>query len=109
MQAGHGRPLQRELCQRLSSSLREALVIRNLVCHGLIGYSADVPHRSEEAHLLVELDGNRRRLTWTELQTMFEWMSRSRWLIRDLTHAAIGKDAAASEASLRGWERFSQQ
>jgi hypothetical protein len=103
-QAGAGRPLHKELCQRLVGHLRQALAVRNLVCHGLIGSSAEVPRRSQEAHLLVELGEDRRVIAWDELQTMFRWMSRSGWLIGSLTQAAMEKDAAASERSLRGWE-----
>jgi hypothetical protein len=109
LQAGVDRPLQTELCQQLVRHLREALAIRNLVCHGLIGYSAEAPHRSQEAHLLVERDGSTRVLTWGELQAMFEWMSRSRWLIDELTWAAMEKDGAASEDGLRGWKGFPEQ
>ncbi|TNC45039.1 hypothetical protein FHG66_20365 [Rubellimicrobium rubrum] len=109
LQAGRGRPLQTDLCQRLSGHLREALVVRNLVCHALIGYSADVPHLSQRAHLRVQLEKDVRLLTWGELQTMFRWMSRSRWLIADLTQAAMDKDAIASEKSLLGWQGFPEQ
>lgn len=105
--AGAGRSLQSELCQRLTILLKEALVVRNLVCHGLIGYSADLPDRSQVAHLRVELGADSRVLTWDELQAMFQWLSQSGWLISDLTRAAMEKDAGASEDNLRAWKRFS--
>lgn len=43
MPRGEDRPLQRELCQRLHDLLKDALLVRNLVCHSLIGYSAQPP------------------------------------------------------------------
>lgn len=108
-EAGEGRPLQTALCLQLYSSLKEALVVRNLVCHGLVGYSAEVPHKSQAAHLLVDLGADRRVLTWAELQTLFQWMSQSRWLIRALTEAATERDTAVSESSLREWAEFPKQ
>lgn len=106
MAASQGRPRQAQLCRRLTRLLSEALAVRNLVCHGLVGYYAQVSHGSQEAHLLVELDTDRRVLTWSELQGMFRWMSRSRWLIEALTGAAMERDAARSEDRLRGWDEF---
>ena len=69
-------------------------------------YAADVPHLSQRAHLRVQLEEDTRVLTWGELQTMFQWMSRSRWLIAGLTQAAMEKDVTASEKSLLGWQGF---
>jgi len=107
--AGPDRPLQREVCGRLRDLLGQALRVRNMICHGLVGYSAEDRGRSREAHLVVELGGERRDLGWGELQAMFAWMSRSRWVIEDLTRAALEADATAGEAFLRGWEGFPQK
>jgi hypothetical protein len=109
MPRGGDRPLQRELCQRLHELLKDALLVRNLICHSLIGYSAQPPYQTQEAHLLVAIGEETRALTWNELQAMFRWMARSRWLIDDLTAAAMEKDAAASEAGLRGWVGFPER
>ena len=55
MPRGGDRPLQRELCQRLHELLKDALLVRNLVFHSLIGYSAQPPYQTQEAHLLVAI------------------------------------------------------
>ncbi|WP_156022755.1 hypothetical protein [Thioclava dalianensis] len=101
---------QRELASRLIdvlvSHLREALSARNLVCHGLIGITAKIHPQGNEAHLTVELGDIRKKLTWTELQIMFRWMSRAHWLIRDLTTASLEPDHLCAENLLLGWQEF---
>jgi hypothetical protein len=103
------RPLQSQLCQRATGMLREALAIRNLVCHGLIGITAQRDLAGDDAHLTVELKNEVRTLTYSELQEMFRWMSRTHWLIGALTDAAIEKDAERANAKLLGWEDFPEQ
>lgn len=103
------RPLQAGLCQRLVEMLKEALVIRNLVCHGLIGISAQLHLDQPEAHLSVQLGDDTRLLTWSQLDEMFQWMSRTSWLIIDLTDAAMEGDAERANARLHGWEDFPDQ
>ncbi len=101
--------LQAALCDRLVEMLREALVIRNLVCHGLIGISAQLHKDDPEPHLKVQLGEDTRLLTWYQLNEMFSWMSRSRWLIRDLTEAAMENDAQRANNRLVNWEKFPEQ
>jgi hypothetical protein len=108
-QADNISTLQADLCDRLVKMLREALVIRNLVCHGLIGISAQRHIDGPEAHLKVQLGEDRRLLTWYQLDRMFSWMSRSRWLIRDLTEAAMENDAQRANNRLLSWEKFPEQ
>ncbi len=101
--------LHTDLCDRLVRMLKEALVIRNLVCHGLTGISARLHSDNPEAHLQVQLGEDRRLLSWHQLDEMFRWMSRSRWLIRDLTEAAMENDAQRANNRLIGWEKFPEQ
>lgn len=51
---GSDRQLQTDLCRRLVVMLKEALVVRNFVCHALIGVSAHGGRANGDAHLLVE-------------------------------------------------------
>ncbi|MBU2983275.1 hypothetical protein KO498_15825 [Lentibacter algarum] len=101
--------LQADLCDRLVKMLKEALVIRNLVCHGLTGISARLHIDHPEAHLKVQLGEDTRILTWYQLDEMFGWMSRSRWLIKDLTEAAMANDAQPANDRLLSWEKFPEQ
>ncbi|WP_141104934.1 hypothetical protein [Thioclava sp. IC9] len=106
----HPRNGQRELASKLTdvlaAHLREALSVRNLVCHGLIGITAKIHPEGNEAHLTVELGDISKNLTWTELQIMFGWMSRAHWLIRDLTTASLEPDHLRAENLLLGWQAF---
>lgn len=103
------RPLQADLCKRLVKMLKEALVIRNLVCHGLVSIQSKNFADQDEAHLSVKLGYDARILTWHQLDEMFGWMSRTKWLINDLTDAAIESDALRANARLRAWEGFPVQ
>lgn len=103
-EAGEG--LQAALCQRLVRMLKEALVVRNLVCHGLKGIHAQSSDASSEAYLVVQLGEVQRTLPWSELQTMFAWMSRAPWLICDLTTAALSADPGRSSEQLQHWDCF---
>ena len=98
-----------ELCQRITDRLLDALAIRNLVCHGLISISAQIHHTGCEAHLRVEIGDDRRILTWSELEEMFAWMSQTKWVIRDLTAAAVDHDAARGNGRLVEWQDFPRQ
>uniref|UniRef100_UPI0019D3382F hypothetical protein n=1 Tax=Pseudophaeobacter leonis TaxID=1144477 RepID=UPI0019D3382F len=48
-------------------------------------------------------------LTWYQLDEMFSWMSRSRWLISALTEAAMENDVQRANNRLLGWENFPEQ
>lgn len=101
--------LRADLCDRLVKMLKEALVIRNLVCHGLIGISARLHIDDPEAHLKVQLGDDMRLLTWHQLDEMFSWMSSTRSLIRDLTEAATQNDAQRANDRLLSWVNFPEQ
>lgn len=105
----NSRVLQVELSERLVKLLKKALVIRKLVCHGLVGISAQRHTDDTEAHLKVRLGDHARVLTWQQLDEMFRWMSRSRCLIHDLTDAAMENDDQRANARLFGWETFPEQ
>ena len=107
MPRGENRPLQAQICERLVALLREALVVRNLVFHGLRGIRPD--HIDCDAYLDVELGEDRRRITMSELESMFRWMARTPCLIADLTAAALEKKPARSDERLAGWEDFPLQ
>lgn len=96
------RSLQATLCARVVELLKEALVVRNLVCHGLVGICAD----GRSAHLHVKLGTDERLLSWNDLDEMFRWMSRTKWLIGALTKAAMEGDTNRAGARLRGWKDF---
>ncbi|WP_145991965.1 hypothetical protein [Neptunicoccus cionae] len=100
------RPLQLLLCNRLIKMLKEALVIRNLVCHGLTGILAENKLDGTEAHLRVQLGQDTRLLTWHQLQEMFKWMSQSEQLISALTNAALEDDPLKANEQLFVWEMF---
>jgi hypothetical protein len=104
--SGEHRPLQTQLCDRALNRLRDALVVRNLVCHGLIGIAAQGYHGSDDAYITVELGADRRILTWQELQAMFKWLSHMKFLISVLTSAAMQENAVRGNEMLLGWEEF---
>ena len=96
--------LTNQLRNHLVDHLREALNVRNLVCHGLIGITARIGSADAEAHLTVKLDDVTRTLSWTELQSLFERMSKARSLIRDMTMAA--SNPVRGNALLQNWRDF---
>jgi hypothetical protein len=98
-----------KLTDVLAAHLRESLSVRNLICHGLVGITAKIHPEDNDAHLTVELGHSSKILTWTELQAMFGWMSRARWLIRDLTAASLEPDHQNAEKLLLGWQDFPYQ
>jgi len=108
-QADSSLAIQDELRKRLVKMLKEALVIRNLVCHGLIGITAHLHVDDPEAHLRVQLGDDERVLTWSKLDEMFRWMSRACWLISVLTDAAMDNDTQRVNARLHPWENFPAQ
>lgn len=109
MLGGPDRRLQTDLCRRLVGMLKEALVVRNFVCHGLNGISAQGGRANVVAHLRVELGDEKRIITWHEFQAMFVWMSRGKWLIEDLTAAALEPELDSSRGKIAAWEGFPKQ
>ncbi len=103
---GEDREIQREQCRVLVAHLTNALTVRNLVCHGLVGYSSGGREGERPAHLSVHLGDDRRDLSWPELQAMFAWMSKAPWLVEALTRAAIEPDAGRAAKMLPNREHF---
>jgi len=106
---GSDEDLRIELCQRLVRLLREALIVRNLFCHGLVGIRVGYPAEERGAYLTVELGDEKRFLHWDELQEMFSWMSKARFLVNDLTCATLQGDEASATRTLQGWTAFPAQ
>lgn len=66
-------PFRISLASSLCEELREKLVIRNGVCHGLVGISAE--YAGKPATLSWEFNDEKRSITWDELQSAFSWLS----------------------------------
>ena len=62
------------LAVSLRAQLQGPIALRNAVCHGLNSISAS--HGDVPATLGWELNGERGSITWDELQTCFQWLSR---------------------------------
>ena len=67
-------PLRTLLAHTLRTQLQHPLDIRNGVCHGLLGLSA--AWGNQPASLTWELNGEKRSITWQELQVNFAWLSK---------------------------------
>lgn len=82
--ASPSRPLfAHQLAAALVNRVREALCVRNGLCHGLLGIS---PSTAEmDASLMWELNGERRSITHAELQQSYQWLSRVPSAISHLT------------------------
>ena len=101
-----GRARQTQLCHSLGKYLKDALVVRNFVCHGIVGIQAQFYESCPEAHLTAELGNERRILTLSELSAIFENMANGTRLIGNLTGAAMAMDVARSDGFLVDWEAF---
>lgn len=98
--------LQSELSDRVHLYLKEALTDRNLVCHGLMGITAQVREEDQEAHLSLQLGEVTHILTWTELQSQLEILELGSWVVSDLTSAALEHDLLRVNELLQRWENF---
>lgn len=65
--------LRSELARTIRSQLQPLLDIRNGLCHGFIGATAG--YNGQQAYLTWELNGQKNRITWEELQATFSWLS----------------------------------
>ena len=79
------------------------------MCHGLAGITARLHPSEPEAHLRVELGGEKRILTWSELDEMFSWMSGTPWVIQVLTAASLEKNAQRGNDHIAGCVDFPLQ
>ncbi len=79
------------------------------MCHGLVGINARYFPHDPEAHLSVDLGGQKRVFTWSELDEMFSWMSRVPWVIQGLTAASMEKNAQRGNDQIAGWMDFPLQ
>lgn len=62
------------LAEVLRADLQAPLAIRNGLCHGLTGFSAESPETP--AKLEWEINGQAHSIGWKELQACFSWLSR---------------------------------
>ena len=97
------RPLQAALASEVRARLKRPLEIRNGVCHGLFGISAEFNGRPAE--ISWDLNGKRDRVLWDELQQVLIWLSRAPRAIGILSHAAAEPDdfKAAKRLPDPGW------
>ena len=68
--------LRPELALAILAQLKRHLDVRNGFCHGLLGASAG--YHEQQAHLILELNGLKNRITWDELQATFSSLSKVR-------------------------------
>jgi len=102
--AGNARLIN--ICKTLVQHLKVSLRLRNMICHGLRGAAASNARTGEPAHVLVQLDGQVRKIYWQEFHDMFSWMSRTHWMIAELTGCATGLAPAKIEETIYVWELF---
>jgi hypothetical protein len=87
------------LCNKLASSLRQSLTIRNMICHGLRGAMAGT---RSTATLATRLEGIERKFTWNELQSMFSFLARAPRAI-DLLSSAKERAGRAGMPTHNEW------
>ena len=85
------RPEEALLAERLWAQIQEPLNVRNGICHGLIGASAE--WREVPATLCWRGKDGTISLTYDELQDMFAWLSRIPQAMAMVSHAVCAKDA----------------
>ncbi len=99
------RASQVALRDRVVWHLAESLRLRNALCHGISGISAQ--RQDAPAFLTVQSDDRPpERLEWDRLQAMFAWMSRCDEIIVSLTEAAREADPARRAQLLAVWTGF---
>ncbi len=97
--------LQNQIVERVAAHLTDALRIRNAICHGLTGISAQ--REDVAACLWVQLgDGPEERLEWDRLKALFDWMSRCEGVIANLTGAAREADPVRRARLVSGLRNF---
>lgn len=99
------RALQNEIVERVAAHLAESLRVRNAICHGLTGISAQ--RGDMAACLRVQMgDGPEEELGWDRLQALFDWMSRCEGVIANPTRAACEADPVRRERLLGSLQTF---
>jgi hypothetical protein len=91
------------LATTLRSQLQRPLDIRNGVCHGLIGISADTDRYRAALHW--EINGKKQSMDWEDLQAMISWLSklpRAFWIISNSSLGRLGS-RATNNAENREW------
>lgn len=76
--------IHRDRCEKLAGSLRQALGIRNMICHGFRGANAGT---AVPATLTAHREGIERTFTWNELQAMFSFLAHAPRAIAILSDA----------------------
>lgn len=96
-------PMRSLLASKLRARLQDPLDIRNGVCHGLVGLSAEYGGRP--ATLTWELNDVVRSITWEELQTTFSWLSKVPSAISMISNSPMEKFGSrmTDTAENRGW------
>jgi hypothetical protein len=91
-----------ELADYLIQQVQRALKTRNVLCHGLTGYS---PGLERSAQLLWRLNGEEGSVTYKELQDWFTWLVRIPRAFSVLSRPSIvGKfDRCVDTAENRQW------
>lgn len=77
------------LAATLRSQLQEQLDIRNGICHGLIGIMGSVG--DAPAELSWELNGLKRSISWEELQSSLQWLSKIRLAFSAISNPALDR------------------
>lgn len=91
------RPEHHALLQEIRERLNGALEIRNRIAHGVIGITADPFGYRGDAHLETELNGEKRKHTYPELEQSMRILSHLVWAIGSLSEAALHKDPRKAE------------
>jgi hypothetical protein len=84
------RPEEAKLAERLWAQLQDPLDVRNGICHGLVGASAE--RGDAPATLMWRVKDGTVSKTYEELQEMFAWLSRVPLAMAMVSHAVCEKD-----------------
>lgn len=84
------RPEEALLAERLWTQMQESLDVRNGICHGLIGASAE--RGGAPATLSWRVEDSIMSRTYDELQEMFAWLSRIPQAMAMISHAVCAAD-----------------
>jgi hypothetical protein len=84
------RPQEANLAERLWAQLQDPLDVRNGICHGLVGASAE--RGAAPATLIWRVKDGTVSKTYDELQEMFAWLSRVPQAMDMASHAVLSKE-----------------
>lgn len=75
------------LATTLRASLQGAIEVRNGICHGLIGISAEREDMTAALHW--EINGAKHSISWENLQTSLNWLSKIRSAISIISNSSL--------------------